>query len=97
MSCGECDIISLYCMCCSVNGSVCLVCCVFDSVCGLFGETIRNMFGVAVILLLNVLEVFSVGGVQQNAQLLQASLSYLVQQFVVLFHKRYHNVQVVFD
>ena len=24
--CGECDVISLYFMCCSVNGSVCLVC-----------------------------------------------------------------------
>ena len=32
MSCGECDVISLYFMCCSVNGSVCLVCCVFDGV-----------------------------------------------------------------
>ena len=29
MSCGECDVISLYFMCCSINGSVCLVCCVF--------------------------------------------------------------------
>ena len=29
----ECDVISLYLMCCSVNGSVCLVCCVFDNVC----------------------------------------------------------------
>ena len=29
MSCGECDVISLYFMCCSVNGSVYLVCCVF--------------------------------------------------------------------
>ena len=28
----------------------------------LFGETIRNMFGVVVILLLNVMEVFRVGG-----------------------------------
>ena len=41
----EYDVISFYCMCCSVNGSVCLVCCVFDSVCELFGETIRNVFG----------------------------------------------------
>ena len=32
LSCCECDVISLYFMCCSVNGSVCLVCCVFDSV-----------------------------------------------------------------
>ena len=29
LSCGECDVISLYFICCSVNGSVCLVCCVF--------------------------------------------------------------------
>ena len=26
LSCGECDVISLYFMCCFVNGSVCLVC-----------------------------------------------------------------------
>ena len=44
MSCGECDVISLYFMCCSVNGSVCLVGCVFVSVCELFSETIHNMF-----------------------------------------------------
>ena len=31
-------------------------------VCELVGETIRNSLGVLVILLLNVLEVFSVGG-----------------------------------
>ena len=42
---GECNVISLYVLCCSVNGSVCLVCCVFDSVRELFDETIRNMFG----------------------------------------------------
>ena len=35
--------------------------CVFDSVCELFGETIRNIF-VVVILLLNVMEGFSVSG-----------------------------------
>ena len=45
LSCGECDAISLYFMCCSENVSVCLVRCVFDSVGELFGETIRNMFG----------------------------------------------------
>ena len=45
LSCGVCDVISLYFMCCSVNGYVCLVCCVFDSVFELFGETIRKMFG----------------------------------------------------
>ena len=50
----------MYFLCCSVNGSVCLVCCVSDSVCELFGETIRNIFGVVV--MLNVMEVLSVGG-----------------------------------
>ena len=42
---GECNVVSLYVVCCSVNVSVCFVCCVLDSVCELFGETIRNMFG----------------------------------------------------
>ena len=41
----ECDVVSLYVVCCSVNVSVCFVCCVFDSVCELFGETICNVFG----------------------------------------------------
>ena len=41
----ECDVVSLYGVCCSVNVSVCFVCCVFDSVCELFGETIGNVFG----------------------------------------------------
>ena len=41
----ECEVVSLYVVCCSVNVSVCFVCCVFDSVCELFGETIRNVFG----------------------------------------------------
>ena len=48
----ECDVVSLY-----------VVCCVFDSVCELFGETIRNVFGCSCyyfILLVNVMEVFSV-------------------------------------
>ena len=44
MSCGECNVISLYVLCCSVNGSVRFVWCVSDSACELFGETIRNMF-----------------------------------------------------
>ena len=42
---GECNVVSLYVLCCPVNGSVCFMCCVFDSVCELFGETICNMFG----------------------------------------------------
>ena len=45
LSCSECDVMSLYFLCCSVNVSVCLVCCVLDSVCELFDETIRNVFG----------------------------------------------------
>ena len=45
MRSGECDVVSLYVLCCSVNESVCFVCCVFDSVCELFGEIIHNMFG----------------------------------------------------
>ena len=42
---GECNVVSLYGLCCPVNGSVCFVCCVFDGVCELFGETIRNNLG----------------------------------------------------
>ena len=58
------DVVSLYVVCCSVNVSVCFVCSVFDSVCELFGETIRNVFGCSLfaILLLNVMNVFSVCG-----------------------------------
>ena len=41
---GECNVVSLYVLCCPVNGSVCFVCCLFDGVCELFGETIRSMF-----------------------------------------------------
>ena len=58
-SCGECDVISLYFICCYVNGPVCLVCCVFVN-CLVKQSAIR--LGVVVILLLNVIEVFSVGG-----------------------------------
>ena len=48
---------------CSVNVTVCIVCCLFDSVCELFDETICNFFGgVVVIMLLNVMGVFSVSG-----------------------------------
>ena len=45
MRSGDCDVVSLYVLCCSANGSICFVCCVFDSLCELFSETIRNMFG----------------------------------------------------
>ena len=39
-----CNVISLYCLCFSVNESACLVCCVSDSVCELVGETIQYRF-----------------------------------------------------
>ena len=35
---GDCDVVSLYVLCCPVNGTDCFVCCVF-------GETIRNIYG----------------------------------------------------
>ena len=44
MSCGECDVISLYFMCCAVNRSVCLVCLtVFVNY--LVKQLMRNIFG----------------------------------------------------
>ena len=59
---GECDVVSLYVLCCSVNGSVCHVCCVFDSVCKLFEEQFAICLGVFAILLLNVMDLLSVVG-----------------------------------
>ena len=60
LRCGECGVISLYCMCCSVNGSVCLACLT------VFVNCLMKQFAiclrVVVILLLNVMELFSVGG-----------------------------------
>ena len=38
------------------------MCCVFHSICELLGETISNILGMIVILLLNVTEVLRVGG-----------------------------------
>ena len=58
LSCGQCNVIPLYFLYCSV----CHVCCMSDSVCELFGETIAILFGVFVILLFNVMEALSVGG-----------------------------------
>ena len=46
-------------MCCSVNGSVCLVCCEFVNC---LVKQFAICLGVGVILLLIVMEVFSVGG-----------------------------------
>ena len=37
----ECDVVSLYVVCCSVNVSVCFVCCVFDRVFELFGVCVK--------------------------------------------------------
>ena len=51
LSYGECNVISLYFLCFSVNGSICLVCCVSDSVCEVFGGTICDFFGGGVWLL----------------------------------------------
>ena len=51
----ECDVVSLYVLCCSVNGSVCLMCCVFV-------KQFAICLGVFVILLLNVMDLFSVSG-----------------------------------
>ena len=59
LSCGECDVISLYCMCYSVNRSVWLVSFVFVNY---LVKQFAICLGVVVILLLNVIEVFSVGG-----------------------------------
>ena len=54
-----CDVISLYFMCCSVSVSVCLVCCVFVNC---WVKQFAICLGVVAILLLNVMDVFSVGG-----------------------------------
>ena len=56
----ECGVVSLYVLCCSVNGSFCLVCLT------LFVNCLVKQFamcvGVVAILLLNVMDVFSVCG-----------------------------------
>ena len=49
-------------MCYSVNVSVCFLCCVFDSVCEFLVKQFAMCFGVVAILLLNVMDVFSVCG-----------------------------------
>ena len=54
MRSGECDVVSLYVLCCSVNGSVCFVC-FMCFVCFVFGRA-------WVCLLLNVMELLSVVG-----------------------------------
>ena len=55
----ECDVVSLYVLCCSVNVSVCFVCCVFVNC---LVKQFEMCLGVVAILLLNVMDVFSVCG-----------------------------------
>ena len=62
LSCSECDVISLYLLCCSVNGSVCIMCCVFINC---LVKKFAICLGMVVIWLLNVMEVFTVGGGDQ--------------------------------
>ena len=57
---GECNAVSLYGLCCSVNGSVCFMCCVFDSVVNCLVKQFPICLGVFAILLLNVMGLFSV-------------------------------------
>ena len=57
MRSGECDVVSLYVVCCPVNGSVCFVCWVFDGVC-----EFAICLGVFFILLLTVIELLCVVG-----------------------------------
>ena len=46
----ECDVVSLYLLCRSVNGSVYFVCCMFDSLCKLFVKQFAMCLGVVAIL-----------------------------------------------
>ena len=59
---GECNVVSLYVLCCPVNGSVCFVCCVFDGVVNCLMKQFAICLGVLVILLLNVMEFLCVVG-----------------------------------
>ena len=51
MRSGECNVVSLYVLCCSVNGSVCFMCCVFVNC---LVKQFAICLGVFVILLLSV-------------------------------------------
>ena len=61
LSCSERDVISLYSVCCSVNGSVCLVCLTVFVNC--LVKQFAMCLGVVAILLLYVMDLFSVGKV----------------------------------
>ena len=58
----ECNVVSLYVVCCSINVSVCFVCCVLDSVLNCLVKQFAMCVGVVAISLLNVMDVFSVCG-----------------------------------
>ena len=60
---------------------LCLVCCVLDRVCELFGEKFAMCLGVVAVLLLNVMDVFSVGGGGGGGALLDRQC--------MAFHKMY--------
>ena len=60
LSCSKCDVISLYFLYFSVNGYVCLVCCVFVNC---VAKQFAMRLGMVSVLLLNVMDVFSVSGV----------------------------------
>ena len=62
LSCGECDVISSYCMCCSVNGYVVLYVACLPVFMNCLVKQFAICLGVFVILLLNVMELFNVGG-----------------------------------
>ena len=59
MRSSQCDVVSLYVVCCSFNGYVCFVCCVFVNC---LVKQFAMCLGVVAILLLNVMDVFSVCG-----------------------------------
>ena len=56
---GECDVVSLYVLCCSVNGSVYFMCCM---VMNCLVKQFARRLGVFAILLLNGMDLFSVAG-----------------------------------
>ena len=68
MRSGECDVVSLYVLCCPVNGSGCFVCltvfvnCLVKQFAICLEKQIAKCLGVFVILLLNVMELLSVVG-----------------------------------
>ena len=62
MRSGECNVVSLYDLCCPLNGSVCSVCCVFEVFVNCSVKQFEICLGVYVILLLNVMELLCVVG-----------------------------------